>query len=171
MTGVASRSAERGHKRSTRMVAEPIARIAKVNLDCRVILSCVASSNNRANACRCSRKHDRIWSCPIGPCREVPLTRGRVGPARGARTPPGASEIHPLPGAGLLEPIMEDLSLPGDSIRSIAILAARLASALAGTKSIQAIDQGSQSGQGSFDPLRPRIGAVQSHAIAILLTR
>jgi hypothetical protein len=54
---------------------------------------------------------------------------------------------------GLLEPIMENLSFPGVSIRFIAILAALLAPALAGTNSIQAIDQGSQSGQDSFDSL------------------
>ena len=42
MTGVASRSAERGHERNTRMVAEPTARIANASLDCHFILRCVA---------------------------------------------------------------------------------------------------------------------------------
>ena len=47
------------------MVAAPIARIAKVSLDCRVILSCVVLSNNRATACQCSRKSNSIWSYPV----------------------------------------------------------------------------------------------------------
>jgi hypothetical protein len=40
------------------MVAKPIARIAKVSLNCRVILSCFVSSNDRANAYQYSSKND-----------------------------------------------------------------------------------------------------------------
>ena len=61
ITGVASRSVERGPLRSSRTVVELIARIANVILDCRVILRCVALGNDCGNVFRCSLNNDNKW--------------------------------------------------------------------------------------------------------------
>ena len=63
------------------MDAEPIARIAKVILDCRVILRCVALGNSCGNVFRCSFNNDDKWSQPIRPCGALLLTRGWAGSA------------------------------------------------------------------------------------------